>query len=390
MIDRNPWPPAPVLRGLKMAVIEHPLVFKVPAQTSRDTLRNKPTWFLVAEDGQGRVGVGECSLILGLSPESEAVARTMLHDIAAKGVLDAMDVPASCPAVRFAVETAAWDLAQGGSGNIATSPFSSGSQGIDINGLVWMGNTDSMRTQFDHLVQRGFTTLKCKVGALDWNLEHSVLREFRERCPATEFTLRVDANGAFSKLSSDDTARRLDALAELEVHSIEQPLMPSDLDGLAELAEQPAVPIALDESLIGVTSLADRMRLLDQVRPQHLVLKPSLVGGLDGATVWSKLAEQRDMGWWVTSALESNVGLSAIAQWVAVQPAVSDAESPLPQGLGTGGLFTNNIPGKLEVREGQLHTMSQSARDETRWRNALQGAVPHEPGCACGGHHDAS
>jgi o-succinylbenzoate synthase len=373
-----------------MAVIEHPLVFKVPAQTSRDTLRNKPTWFLVAEDGQGRVGVGECSLILGLSPESEAVARTMLHDIATKGVLDAMDVPASCPAVRFAVETAAWDLAQGGSGNIATSPFSSGSQGIDINGLVWMGNTDSMRTQFDHLVQRGFTTLKCKVGALDWNLEHSVLREFRERCPATEFTLRVDANGAFSKLSSDDTARRLDALAELEVHSIEQPLMPSDLDGLAELAEQPAVPIALDESLIGVTSLADRMRLLDHVRPQHLVLKPSLVGGLDGATVWSKLAEQRDMGWWVTSALESNVGLSAIAQWVAVQPAVSDAESPLPQGLGTGGLFTNNIPGKLEVREGQLHTMSQSARDETRWRNALQGAVPHEPGCACGGHHDAS
>ena len=122
MIDRNPWPPAPVLRGLKMAVIEHPLMFKVPAQTSRDTLRNKPTWFLVAEDGQGRVGVGECSLILGLSPESEAVARTMLHDIAAKGVLDAMDVPASCPAVRFAVETAAWDLAQGGSGNIATSP----------------------------------------------------------------------------------------------------------------------------------------------------------------------------------------------------------------------------------------------------------------------------
>ena len=149
------------------------------------------------------------------------------------------------------------------------------------------------------------------------------------------------------------------------------------------------MPIALDESLIGVTSLADRMRLLDHVRPQHLVLKPSLVGGLDGSTVWSKLAEQRDMGWWVTSALESNVGLSAIAQWVAVQPAVSEAESPLPQGLGTGELFTNNIPGKLEVRQGQLLTVSQSAREETRWRHALQGAVPHEPGCACGGHHDA-
>ena len=386
---RDPWPPAPVLRGLKMAVLEHPLVFKVPAQTSRDTLRNKPTWFLVAEDDQGRVGVGECSLILGLSPETENVARTMLHDIAAKGVLDAMAVPASCPAVRFAVETAAWDLAQGGVGNIATSPFSNGARGIDINGLVWMGNAESMRTQFDSLVQRGFTTLKCKVGALDWAQEHAVLQEFRQRCPAADFTLRVDANGAFSKLSSDDTARRLDALAKLGVHSIEQPLMPADRDGLARLAEQPVVPIALDESLIGVTSLADRMRLLDHVRPQHLVLKPSLVGGLDGATVWSKLAEQRDMGWWVTSALESNVGLSAIAQWVAVQPAVSEAESPLPQGLGTGGLFTNNIPGKLEVRQGQLLTVSQSVREETRWRQALQGAVPHEPGCACGGHHDA-
>ena len=181
-----------------------------------------------------------------------------------------------------------------------------------------MGDAKSMGAQFDDLVQRGFTTLKCKVGALDWDQEHAVLEAFRNRCPAGEFTLRVDANGAFSKLSSDDTARRLDALAKLEVHSIEQPLMPADRDGLAQLAAQGIVPIALDESLIGVTSLVDRMRLLDHVRPQHLVLKPSLVGGLDGATVWSKLAEQRDMGWWATSALESNVGLSAIAQWVAV------------------------------------------------------------------------
>lgn len=389
MSKQDPWPPAPVLRGLKMAVLEHPLVFKLPAQTSRNTLRDKPTWFLVAEDDQGRVGVGECSLILGLSPETEEVARTMLHDIAAKGVLDAMAVPASCPAVRFAVETAAWDLARGGTGSIATSPFSRGAQGIDINGLVWMGDTESMRTQFENLVKQGFTTLKCKVGALDWGQEHAVLLEFRDRCPAEEFTLRVDANGAFSKLSSDETSRRLEALARLDVHSIEQPLMPSDRDGLAELAERPVVPIALDESLIGVTSLSDRMRLLDHIRPQHLVLKPSLVGGLDGATVWSKLAEQRDMGWWVTSALESNVGLSAIAQWVALQPAVSDATLPLPQGLGTGGLFTNNIPGKLEVRQGKLHTVSKSDRDETRWREALQGSVPHQSGCACGSHHDA-
>ena len=204
----------------------------------------------------------------------------------------------------------------------------------------------------------------------------------------TRLHLEGGRERAFSKLSSDDTARRLEALAELEVHSIEQPLMPADQDGLADLADRAIVPIALDESLIGVTSLAERMRLLDHVRPQHLVLKPSLVGGLDGATVWSKLAEQRGMGWWVTSALESNVGLSAIAQWVAVQPAVADAVTSAS---------------RLGHRRAVHQQHSWQPRSATRpaahcvpvveGRNPLapspEGAVPHEPGCACGGHHDA-
>jgi len=270
---------------------------------------------------------------------------------------------------------------------VAESSFSRGERAIDINGLVWMGPVEGMLSQFEDLVRRGFTTLKCKVGAHDWNAELRMLKHVRERCPSRDFTLRVDANGAFSSLSLDETRSRLEALADLEIHSIEQPLKPHDRDGLAELCEENLLPIALDESLIGVHALTDRMRLLDHVRPQHLVLKPSLIGGLDAATVWSRLAEQRGMGWWATSALESNIGLSAIAQWVAVQPALSGESAPLPQGLGTGGLFTNNVPSNLEVHDGTLVTASQAPRDEASWRLALEGSLRHEPGCGCGVNH---
>lgn len=381
------WPPAPVIRGLRMAVVEHPLFFRAPAQTSRDTLTEKPTWFLVAEDAHGRIGLGECSLIPGLSLETETQAYQALKRVASTGCLDAMSIPAELPAVRFAVETAAWDLHQGGRGAVAESPFTRGERGIVINGLVWMGPVDNMVQQFDDLVDRGFTTLKCKVGAHDWNAELGMLTLVRERCPASEFTLRVDANGAFSALPLDETRSRLEALARLDVHSIEQPLKPHDRDGLAELCEENLLPIALDESLIGVHALTDRMRLLEHVRPQHIVLKPSLIGGLDAATVWSRLAEQRGIGWWVTSALESNVGLSAIAQWVAVQPALTGPEAPLPQGLGTGSLYTNNVPLPLAVQNGTLITQTQAPRDESMWRRALEGAERHETGCGCGANH---
>ena len=381
------WPPAPVIRGLRMAIVNHPLQFNTPAMTSRDTLTEKPSWFLVAEDAQGRIGVGECSLIVGLSPETPEMAVAALERVASSGCLDAMAVPASCPAVRFAVEMAAWDLNGGGRGVISESPFSLGEEGIDINGLVWMGPVEDMLRQFDDLVDQGFTTLKCKVGAHNWEDELAMLHTVRERHPASDFTLRVDANGAFSRVGLDGARRRLDALALLEVHSIEQPLHPEDKDNLAALCEEGVLPIALDESLIGVHALTERMRLLDHIRPHHLVLKPSLIGGLDSATVWSRLAEQRDMGWWVTSALESNVGLAAIAQWVAVQPALG--QTPVPQGLGTGGLFTNNIPGNLAIERGTLRTVSQKARDESTWRQALNGAVRHLPGCGCGVNHEA-
>ena len=386
----NIWPPAPVFGGLRMAVVEHPLHFSRPAKTSRDTLTEKPTWFLVAENDQGQIGVGECSLIVGLSPETQEQAKAELQRVARSGRLDAMAVPASFPAVRFAVETAAWDLHGGGRGVVAESPFTRGEQSLDINGLVWMSEVPDMMKQFDQLVSKGFTTLKCKVGAHDWAEELRMLKAVRERCPASAFALRVDANGAFSKVGMDGARARLEALAALDIQSIEQPLLPQDVDGLASLCEENILPIALDESLIGVHAMTERMRLLDHVKPQHLVLKPSLLGGLDSATVWSRLAEQRDIGWWVTSALESNIGLQAIAQWVAVQPALRASNAPLPQGLGTGGLFTNNLPGTLDVVEGRLVTATQSPREDTRWREALLGAIRHEPGCACGANHQGS
>ena len=383
----EPWPPSPVLRGLRMSVVEHPMNFCNPATTSRDTLTEKPSWFLVAEDSKGSIGVGECSLILGLSPETPDQVTAELNRVASSGSLDAMAVPASCPAVRFAVETAAWDLHCGGKGIIADSEWTRGERSIDINGLVWMGEPSVMLAQFDDLANRGFKTLKCKVGTHDWLKEIDLLNEVRKRYPANDFVLRVDANGAFSSIGLDAARERLEDLAKLEVHSIEQPLHPSDVDGLTTLCKENILPIALDESLIGVTALADRMRLLDLIQPQHLVLKPSLIGGLDGATIWSRLAEQRDMGWWVTSALESNVGLSAIAQWVAVQPALRMAHHPLPQGLGTGGLFSNNIPSNMEVIRGTLRMNPQIQRDDTFWRETLVGSIRHSVGCNCGANH---
>jgi len=380
------WQPAPILDGLKMAIVHHPLHFIKPATTSRDTLHSKPSWFVVAEDRHGNIGVGECSLIPGLSIESAQSAEQALNHIASKGRLDSMAVPASLPAVRFAVETAAWDVHLGGRGVIADSAFTRGEESIDINGLVWMANIDLMIQQFDQLASQGFTTLKCKVGALDWASELQMLQMIRSRYPAHSFALRVDANGAFSQLDLDEVRSRLEALRELEVHSIEQPLAPYDRERLAQICRDDILPIALDESMIGLSTMMERERLLDDVQPHYLVLKPSLLGGLDSVTTWSRLAEQRGIQWWATSALESNVGLRAIAQWVAVQPAVADAEEIIPQGLGTGGLFHNNVKSNLVVFQGKLNVDPNTIVDNQIWKTALMHSKRCDPGCHC--HQD--
>tara|TARA_B110000285_G_C15125025_1_gene619594 strand:- start:1607 stop:2701 length:1095 start_codon:yes stop_codon:yes gene_type:complete len=351
-------PKEPRMEGLELRVIRHPLEFVQPARTSRDVLTTKPTFFLVAQHPDGRRGCGECSLIPGLSPESEEIALRALQEVVKSGTLDPVSVSAQCPAVRFAVEMALMDLEGGGAQLLLDNDFARGQESIKINGLIWMNSPEHMMQQAAQLIHHGFKTLKMKIGVLPFVEELVWLEAVRSLAPQSEgFTLRVDANGAFSK-SDDDwkPLQKLEKLAHLGVHSIEQPLLASDRKGLAKLCAESPLPIALDESLIGVFG-EERHRLLEALQPQFLVLKPSLIGGLAAAGEWLTLAESLGVNWWATSALESNVGLNAIAQWTAGQ--LEHATSPLPQGLGTGGLFTNNVDSPLVI-EGEYLSIKPS------------------------------
>lgn len=347
------------MEGLILDVLEHPLMFAQPARTSRDTLTTKPTFLLRARHPDGRTGVGECSLIPGLSPEHPVRAARALAAVAASGTLDVDAVPEHLPAVRFAVETALIDLLTPGPMRLLDSPFARGEEGIGINGLVWMSDLAAMHNAADELIAKGFTTLKFKVGALPFDEELTLLRSVRAEHP--EVTVRVDANGAFTGLAPVDRLARLEALADAGIHSIEQPIRPGHWTELAELCRESPLPIALDEELIGLTSRDVRRAMLHTVRPAFLVLKPSLIGGLREANAWIDLAAEVEAGWWATSALESNVGLNAIAQWTADALLDVPEGERLPQGLGTGGLFTNNISAPLTVREGALWTDAAGA-----------------------------
>jgi o-succinylbenzoate synthase len=303
--------------------------------------------------------VGECSLIPGLSPEHPVRARRSLQQIASRGALDPQSVPDNQPAVRFAVETALIDLISPdenlGDHTLFDGPWWHGESALPINGLVWMDDIPSMLDQVDMLVERGFTTLKIKVGTLPFSAECELIQEVRRRCPTDQYTLRLDANGAFSRPETDsnlDARARLARLAECGIHSIEQPLRHGNWEAMRDLCADSPIPIALDEELIGLATADVRKGMLDLVKPQYLVLKPSLLGGFREANHWMDLASDRGIGWWATSALESNVGLSAIAQWTA--DAVRDHPEPLAQGLGTGGLFTNNVPSPLRVGAGTI------------------------------------
>ena len=345
------------MEGLALRVIRHPLTFIQPATTSRDVLTFKPTFFLVAQHPDGRRGCGECSLIPGLSPESEEVALKALQQVAASGTLDPASIPSEWPAVRFAVETALMDLEGGGIQRLFDNGFSRGQDPILINGLIWMNSPEHMLQQAVQLIQRGFKTLKMKIGVLPFSEELLWLETLRNLAPKFEgFTLRVDANGAFSKPDVDWTPmKKLEKLADLGIHSIEQPLLASDRNGLAQLCALSPLPIALDESLIGVFG-EERNRLLEFIQPQLLILKPSLLGGLAAAGDWVELSKMHGLSWWVTSALESNVGLNAIAQWTAGQ--LEGSRNPLPQGLGTGGLFSNNVDSPLAIEGERLFLQS--------------------------------
>ena len=327
------------------------LRFRRPAGTARAVLHEKPTWFIILRHG-GKRGIGECGLFPGLSVDDRQGFEEKLRwtceniqlgpDRLAGALLD-------FPAIRFGVEMAFKSMAAEREMELFPSSFTRGRAAIPINGLVWMGDVDFMRAQIRAHIERGFSCIKMKVGALDFDVECEILRELRQWFPARNLALRLDANGAFP---FREALEKLETLSRFEVHSIEQPVVPGDDAQWAELCARTPIPIALDESLIGLHAEAEQAALLDTLKPQYVVLKPTLIGGFAAAAQWIRQAEQRRIGWWITSALESHIGLNAIAQWAYIQ------RNPRPQGLGTGGLFTNDIASPLRVEGGCLRMVA--------------------------------
>ena len=344
---------------LRFQVIPHVLKFRFEAGTSRGSFTEKPTWFIKAVNQEtGQVGWGEASPLKGLSKDYVPDYSNRLEQYlnACEGndipetepeVLEFVSqvIPAEFPSIRFGLETALLDIAQGGGFCLFNNDFAKGKNRIPINGLVWMGDESFMRRQIEEKLKAGFGTIKMKIGAIDFSTELSLLESIRKHYTSREITLRVDANGAFDAHNVYD---HLHELAALEIHSIEQPVAPGQWSLMAELCQANLIPIALDEELIGVHDIGEKVRLLETIRPQYIILKPSLVGGIGSSREWINLANSRQIGWWMTSMLESNIGLNAIAQFTA------QYTNLLPQGLGTGQLYHNNVPSPLTIRGGQL------------------------------------
>ncbi|ASS49528.1 MAG: o-succinylbenzoate synthase [Candidatus Fluviicola riflensis] len=337
--------------GLRASFEAHTLLFKQPSGTSRGILTEKKLWLLRIWSATDKsfIGTGECSVIPGLSPDFTTVEnyenelKTITENPA--HFLRNPQLLSNKPSLLFGLETAFIDWKNGGSGDFFDTPFSLGEQSIPINGLVWMGSEQFMHEQIEQKLEQGFSCIKMKVGAIDFETEIALLESIRKRYNSNQITLRVDANGAFSL---KEVGEKLQRLADLEVHSIEQPIAVGQYAALRDLCERTPLPIALDEELIPVSESAKRTELLEFVKPQYIILKPSLHGGFSGCLEWIKLAEENNIPWWMTSALESSIGLNAIAQFAAAFDPV------IPQGLGTGGLYETNFETRLVIENGAL------------------------------------
>lgn len=333
---------------LKASYTHHQLRFKQASGTSRGILRTKDSWFIKIWDtsNPNTIGIGECSIIPKLSYDDTATLEQKIEEVC-ENIEDYFywlnGGLASYPALQFAIETALLDLQKGGKRSLFESLFSKGKQGILINGLLWMGSYDFMFQQLEQKIKQGFQCIKMKVGAIDFTEERKLLQQIRQNFP--QCTLRVDANGAFSTENVDE---HLEYFAQLGIHSIEQPIRQGQWQAMAKLCAESPIPIALDEELIGISERLEKIALLETLKPNYIIIKPSLLGGLAASKEWIELAEERNIGWWITSALESNIGLNAIAQWTAT------LGTTMHQGLGTGGLYTNNIDSPLEIRNEEL------------------------------------
>ena len=327
-------------------IIPRILHFKQPAGTSRGTYTTRKVWYIYLSTTEypERVGVGECAPLPKLScddlPDYEQILCNACRCLEQTGKLDT-EALRDYPSILFGLETALRHY-ETQSWALWDTPFSRGETGIPINGLIWMGDFDRMLQQIEVKMQSGYRCIKLKIGAINFEEELALLKHIRAHYSAREIELRVDANGAFSPV---DAMEKLNRLAELELHSIEQPIRAGQWEEMARLTADTPLPIALDEELIGCNTPEGKQDQLTSVRPQYIILKPSLHGGISGGNEWIAEAEKQHIGWWITSALESNIGLNAIAQWCAT------FRSPLPQGLGTGLLFTDNIEMPLEIRK---------------------------------------
>lgn len=344
--------------SLQLSYNPHTLQFKFDARTSRGAISEHKVYFVnVWDTATPEVyGRGECAPLAGLSMDYRPDLEHKLLQVAV--LVNNQQVELSIdaalpqelglqewPALRFALETALLDLENGGNGLIYDNAFSRGERGIPINGLVWMGDREFMQQQIEQKLNDGYTCLKLKIGSLDFKTELEILQSIREVAGADQLTVRVDANGAFAP---QEAYKKLERLAKYELHSIEQPIRQGQVQETAQLCAYTPVPIALDEELIGVQEPEAKVELLESIKPQYIILKPTLVGGLAASAEWISMAEARQIGWWMTSALESNIGLNAIAQFTA------QCDITLPQGLGTGQLYHNNIPSPLQIRHGEL------------------------------------
>lgn len=333
---------------MKASYCKYILKFKQPAGTSRGILTEKETYFLKLEDEEmpGVVGIGECALFRGLSfddkPEYEEKLGVLCQRINNNEPSDLSDYPS----MMFGLETAINDFVNGGKHNPFPSEFTEGKSSIPINGLVWMGNFEEMKERIDEKIKAGFTTIKLKVGAIDFESELNLVKYIRCVFPPEVLTIRLDANGGFTP---ENALSKLEEFAKYGIHSIEQPIKAGQWKEMQRICKDSPINIALDEELIGIIDSKEKAEMLEEIKPDFIILKPSLIGGFSGAESWMQIASMKGVGGWITSALESNVGLNAIAQWTAKMGA------EMPQGLGTGALFTNNIDSPLEQKGDSLY-----------------------------------
>lgn len=339
---------------------KHRLKFRFLAGTSRGTMTERDTYFiyLSKKENPEISGTGEISPLSGLSMDFLPHLENIIADTCKRienrtinSVDDIFDfIPASLPAVRFGFETAFLDVENGGKRIIYKNDFSLNQKPIPINGLIWMGDFEFMQSQLEEKLEQGFSCIKLKIGAIDFEKECKLLELIRKRFDENQITIRVDANGAFS---AQEALNKLEILSNYNIHSIEQPIAANQWYEMKRLCQQTPLPIALDEELIPLVNLEDKKRMLDYINPQFLIFKPTLLGGLQKTAEWIELCKERNIDWWITSALESNIGLNAISQFVA------NYNPTLPQGLGTGKLYHNNIESRLEIENGEIFSRKE-------------------------------